>query len=906
VDSTTGVAPLILNKDGGNVGIGKTTTNSKLDVSGSAIISGSFVVSGSISIKDGTQQNGYVLSSDSDGKATWRSPAGFGAGSSGTSGTSAVIAGTIGVLPKYATSTALGNSIVSESAGKISIGGYLEVLDEVNLSQITGGLYAGTIGENESGVGYNMDAGGHKGLGFYHDGAVGRIKCIDNASGWHPISSSAYSHTWQISSISDRIMILDNTGNLGIGKVTPVNARLDVSGSAIVSGNLAVTGSTIWLGNGTKGIYLSKAGTGVDLASSGVPIYMNYGINQNIYMLAGGSTGFLGIGTDSPTYPLRLQSALNSWQYVLGDFDNGNANLRMMAYGDTSYISSFVDSTTGVAPLILNKDGGNVGIGKTTTNSKLDVSGSAIVSGAFTVTGSVKFTSGSAANYVLASDAIGNASWKSANEIIANYNPANIKYVSPDFTSSVAPYYPTIVAAITASVVSGSLIVVYPGTYNARHVLKNAVDWYCYPGVTIRNDTTNQGGFLGCVIDDGNPTGASTTCSIWGHADIIKYDSGPTVPSVMNEACAIMITTQNSNVTIHANIVESNAWSTFAVFGGIGAGSYGGASCSGSLYADTIIGRRHIATVDCDSGWMHVEAREIYNYASSVAFCMLTMGQTARNSSSQYVKADNIYLYATDASRGAIYNYGSYLTPVKHANNIRQEIHGNVFAYNSVCAANSTVSDTAGVQYLCDGIYHCYWNDSSANAISVGTDNCITTLKDISIVTDNVSAYGISSLYPSTPVTTYGNVTSNRINSSNIIVTNATPYQPGINVQGNVVITGALNISGSTTVVGTSTAISFVETSGRIFKENINELKPQLYNVLQLNPVAFDYKHNKQHSIGLIAEDVAKIYPEFVNEDETGINYSKMVSVLVQSIKELKFIVDNQQQEIEELKRKII
>jgi hypothetical protein len=42
-----------------------------------------------------------------------------------------------------------------------------------------------------------------------------------------------------------------------------------------------------------------------------------------------------------------------------------------------------------------------------------------------------------------------------------------------------------------------------------------------------------------------------------------------------------------------------------------------------------------------------------------------------------------------------------------------------------------------------------------------------------------------------------------------------------------------------------------------------------------------------------------KIYPEFVSYDDygniSGINYSKLTSVLVQGIKELKYIVDEQQ-----------
>jgi hypothetical protein len=63
--------------------------------------------------------------------------------------------------------------------------------------------------------------------------------------------------------------------------------------------------------------------------------------------------------------------------------------------------------------------------------------------------------------------------------------------------------------------------------------------------------------------------------------------------------------------------------------------------------------------------------------------------------------------------------------------------------------------------------------------------------------------------------------------------------------------------------------------------------------------VTFRYKNNNEFSIGLIAEEVVKIYPEFVSYDElgniSGINYSKLTAVLIQGVKELKQIVDEQQ-----------
>jgi hypothetical protein len=108
-------------------------------------------------------------------------------------------------------------------------------------------------------------------------------------------------------------------------------------------------------------------------------------------------------------------------------------------------------------------------------------------------------------------------------------------------------------------------------------------------------------------------------------------------------------------------------------------------------------------------------------------------------------------------------------------------------------------------------------------------------------------------------------------------------------------------------VNGIVRATALIETSAKKYKTNIQNLEPQLNKVLQLQPVTFDWKEKKgeRPSIGLIADDVINIYPEFVvknkeNEIE-GIDYSKLTAVLIQSVKELKEIIDRQQEQINAL-----
>jgi hypothetical protein len=111
-------------------------------------------------------------------------------------------------------------------------------------------------------------------------------------------------------------------------------------------------------------------------------------------------------------------------------------------------------------------------------------------------------------------------------------------------------------------------------------------------------------------------------------------------------------------------------------------------------------------------------------------------------------------------------------------------------------------------------------------------------------------------------------------------------------------------------VNGTARVTTLIETSAAKYKTNIQPLEPQLSKVAQLEPVTFDWidKPNHKTNIGLIADEVEKIYPEFVSKTEDGeiegIEYSKLTTVLIQSIKELKEIVDKQQAQINTLLNK--
>jgi len=99
--------------------------------------------------------------------------------------------------------------------------------------------------------------------------------------------------------------------------------------------------------------------------------------------------------------------------------------------------------------------------------------------------------------------------------------------------------------------------------------------------------------------------------------------------------------------------------------------------------------------------------------------------------------------------------------------------------------------------------------------------------------------------------------------------------------------------------VGVITATDFNSTSDINLKENIKPLEDSLNKVLQLNGVSFDWKETQQPSVGVIAQELEKVFPELVRTGENkSVNYNGLIGVLIEAVKE-------QQKQIEELKKQI-
>ena len=104
--------------------------------------------------------------------------------------------------------------------------------------------------------------------------------------------------------------------------------------------------------------------------------------------------------------------------------------------------------------------------------------------------------------------------------------------------------------------------------------------------------------------------------------------------------------------------------------------------------------------------------------------------------------------------------------------------------------------------------------------------------------------------------------------------------------------------SSGITVTGTVDSASDV-----ILKENIKTIDNALDKVTKLRGVEYDYKENKKHSIGVIAQEVEEVLPELVNgTEQKSVAYGNIAAVLIEAIKEQNEIINKMKKEIEDLK----
>jgi hypothetical protein len=144
-----------------------------------------------------------------------------------------------------------------------------------------------------------------------------------------------------------------------------------------------------------------------------------------------------------------------------------------------------------------------------------------------------------------------------------------------------------------------------------------------------------------------------------------------------------------------------------------------------------------------------------------------------------------------------------------------------------------------------------------------------------------------------------------RISSGGSVMINTTTNDLGkLNVSGSIYLFDLGSGAGSSTLKydHLSTGRVTYDTSSRLVKENIQNSPYGLNEILKLQPRKYFRKDDQRNEIGLIADEVVDILPEFVpigqkkliteNKEDVelipvGVNYEKLTAVLIKGIQEL-------------------
>lgn len=126
-------------------------------------------------------------------------------------------------------------------------------------------------------------------------------------------------------------------------------------------------------------------------------------------------------------------------------------------------------------------------------------------------------------------------------------------------------------------------------------------------------------------------------------------------------------------------------------------------------------------------------------------------------------------------------------------------------------------------------------------------------------------------------------------------------------------VSGTLRVQNGSVVtcnIGTGTGATSCTSDARL-KKDVTPIADSLEKIAQLKGVTFQWKASdapKGQHLGVIAQDVEKVFPQAVDTQENGyktVDYAVLVAPLIEAVKELKSQNEDLRKEIELLKHEV-
>jgi alpha-D-ribose 1-methylphosphonate 5-triphosphate synthase subunit PhnG len=268
--------------------------------------------------------------------------------------------------------------------------------------------------------------------------------------------------------------------------------------------------------------------------------------------------------------------------------------------------------------------------------------------------------------------------------------------------------------------------------------------------------------------------------------------------------------------------------------------------------------------------------------------------------------------------------------------------------YNAITNMGTSDTDFASKKYVDDNAGSSKWTatgnnifnansgtvliqgDAKINGNTFINTNIIGTSNTVRIHSDNT--YGPAWLQYQNTATTTNAILDIKTTNSGSRISSRGIYPLALNGNGKTVVVGTdgnYQMAVGTNEIALYSAKSFYVNgnmyrtgsnntiSDRRYKTDINELDNALGLISQFNGYRYHYKTKafpdlnleKRTQIGYIAQELQKVLPEVVSEDDKGflmVDYSKVTPVLLMAIKEQQVMIEAQNAEIESLKAAVL
>jgi hypothetical protein len=288
-------------------------------------------------------------------------------------------------------------------------------------------------------------------------------------------------------------------------------------------------------------------------------------------------------------------------------------------------------------------------------------------------------------------------------------------------------------------------------------------------------------------------------------------------------------------------------------------------------------------------------------FATSASVASATATSITSLSSSVKAVTDTFATSASVASATAT----SISTISGSVKTVTDALSGRVTTLEGKDISITLTGDVTGTGTITDLANVSFATTIAADSVALGTD---TTGNYVATMTAGAGiTVGTATGEGSTPVITNTGVTS-ITGTANQVVASASTGGVTLSLPQSIATNSAVSFA---SVSATGDIVAYSGSDKRL-KNNIVNISDAVTKVRKLNGVTWKWNDDVNEvtktapTTGLIAQEVQEVLPEVVNEREDGylgIDYSKMIGLLVEAIKEQQNQIDSLTIEIENLKK---